>query len=67
MGFSRQEYLSGLPFPPPGALAYPEIKSMSPLSPALQADSSLLEPSEKPISLNKKQHFEECISEKGKF
>ena len=36
MGFSRQEYWSGLPCPPPGNLPYPGIK---PLSPALQADS----------------------------
>ena len=26
MGFSRQEYWSGLPFPPPGDLADPGIK-----------------------------------------
>ena len=38
MGFSRQEYWSGLPFPPPEDLPHPEIK---PESPALQADSSL--------------------------
>ena len=67
MGFSRQEYLSGLPFPPPGVLTYPEIKSMSSLSPALQGDSFLLEPSEKPNSLKRQQHFEEYVSEKGKF
>ena len=36
MGFSRQEYWSGLLFPSPGNLPNPEIKSMSP---ALQADS----------------------------
>ena len=36
MGFSRQEYLSGLPFPSPGDLPSPGIK---PRSPALQADS----------------------------
>ena len=35
-GFSRQEYWSGLPFPSPGDLPYPEIE---PVSPALQADS----------------------------
>ena len=29
MGFSRQEYLRGLPFPSPGDLPDPEIKSMS--------------------------------------
>jgi len=41
MGFSRQEYWSGLPFPSPGGLSNPGIK---PESPALQADSLLSEP-----------------------
>ena len=35
MGFSRQEYWSGLPFPPPGDLPNPGIKLESPASPAL--------------------------------
>ena len=39
MGFSRQEYWSGLPCPPPGHLPSPGIK---PRSPALQADSLLV-------------------------
>ena len=39
MGFSRQEYWSGLPFPFPGDLPDPGIK---PVSPALQVDSLLL-------------------------
>ena len=39
MGFSRQKYWSGLPFPPPGDLPNPGIKPISPSSPALQADS----------------------------
>ena len=30
MGFSRQEYWSGLPCPPPGDLPYPGIKFASP-------------------------------------
>ena len=30
MGFSRQEYWSGLPFPPPGDLPHPGIEPMSP-------------------------------------
>ena len=30
MGFSKQEYWSGLPFPPPGDLPDPGIKAMSP-------------------------------------
>ena len=36
MGFSRQEYWSGLPCPPPGDLPNPGIE---PTSPALKADS----------------------------
>ena len=37
MGFCRQEYWSGLPFPPPGNLPNPGIETESPVSPALQA------------------------------
>ena len=40
MGFSRQEYWSGLPFTSLGDLPNPGIK---PGSPALQADSSAIE------------------------
>ena len=35
MGFSRQEYWSGLPWPPPGDLPDPGIKPASLASPAL--------------------------------
>ena len=35
MEFSRQEYWSGLPCPPPGDPPHPGIKSASPVSPAL--------------------------------
>ena len=35
VGFSRQEYWSGLPCPPPGVLSHPGIKPASPLSPTL--------------------------------
>ena len=42
MGFSRQEYWSGLLFPPPGDLPDPGIKRSSPPAPALQADTLLL-------------------------
>ena len=45
MGFSRQEYWSGLPFPSPGDIPDPGIK---PGSPALQADSLPSEPPGKP-------------------
>ena len=41
MGFSRQEYWSGLPFPSPGDLPNPGIE---PGSPALQTDVLLSEP-----------------------
>ena len=39
MGFSRQGYWSGLPCPPPGDLPDPGTKSVSAVSPELQADS----------------------------
>ena len=41
MGFSRQEYWSGLPFPFPGDLPDPGIE---PGSPAFQADALTSEP-----------------------
>ena len=44
MGFSRQEYWSGLPCPPPGDLPELGIEPASPVSPALQVDSLLLSP-----------------------
>ena len=49
MGFSRQEYWSGLPFPSPGDLPDPGIIKPTYLtSPALQVDSLLSEPPGKP-------------------
>ena len=45
MGFSRQDYWSELPCPPPGDLSNPGIK---PRFPALQADSLSSEPPGKP-------------------
>ena len=47
MGFSRQEYWSGLPFPSPEDLPDPV---MEPRSPTLQADSLPAEPPGKPIN-----------------
>ena len=41
MGFPRQEYWNGLPFPSPEDLLNPTIE---PRSPELQADSLLSEP-----------------------
>ena len=46
MGFSRQEYWTGVPFPSPGDPPDPGIE---PRSPALQADTLPSEPPEKPI------------------
>ena len=48
MGFSRQEYRSGLPFPSPGDLPIPGIKSTSP---ALEADFFTAEPPGKPPTM----------------
>jgi len=39
MGFSRQEYWSGLPFPSPGDLPDPGIELRSP---ALEADAGII-------------------------
>ena len=47
MGFSRQEYWSGLPFPSSGHLPHPE---MEPASPALAGGFSTIEPPGKPRS-----------------
>ena len=47
MGFSKQEYWSGLPFPSPGDLPDPRIE---PRSPTLQADALTPEPPGKPQS-----------------
>ena len=48
MGFSRQEYWSGLPFPSPGYLPNPGIE---PGSPALEADALTSEPPGKPLNI----------------
>ena len=55
MGFSRQEYWSELPCPPPGDLPDPEIKPASLMSPALQAGSLPLAPLGKPYT-----HIPKC-------
>ena len=48
MGFSKQEYWSGLPFPSPGDLPGPGIESRSP---ALEADALTSEPPGKYIHM----------------
>ena len=50
MGFPRQKYWSGLPFPSPEDLPDPGIE---PGSPALQADALSSEPPEKPLEMQK--------------
>ena len=45
MGFSRQEYWSGLPYPSPGDLPNPGIETRTP---ALQVDALTSEPPGKP-------------------
>ena len=57
MGFSRQEYWSGLPFPSPGDLPDPGFE---PRSPVLQADSL---PSEPPGKLDQIKEY----PQKGKM
>ena len=59
MGFSKQEYWSGLPFPSPGDIPNPGIK---PRSPALQADSLLTELQGKRYDITLQQCGNTCIS-----
>ena len=62
-GLSKQEYWSGLPWPPPGDLPDPGIKPASPVSLALQVDSLLAEPPGKPSHFHKfSQRTEETLS-----
>ena len=44
MGFPRQEYGSGLPFPSPGDLPDPGTELESPMAPALAGGFSTTEP-----------------------
>ena len=50
MGFSRQEYWSGLPFPPPGDLLDPGIETESLASPVLAGGFFTTMPPGKPLS-----------------
>ena len=51
MGYSRQEYWSGLPFPSTEDLPDPGIEPMSPESPVLAGGFFTTEPLEKPNNL----------------
>ena len=57
MGFSRQEYWSGLPFPSPGDLPDPGIE---PGSPTLEADALTSEPPYL-LDLQKSREFQKNI------
>ena len=50
LGFFKQEYWLGLPFPPPGDLPNPGIVITSPGSPALAGRFSATEPPGKPMT-----------------
>ena len=50
MGFSGQEYWSGLPFPLPGDLSYPGIEPTSLESPSLAGEFLISESPGKPMS-----------------
>ena len=49
MGFSRQQYWSGLPCPPPGDLPDPGVEPASLISPALASGIFTLAPPGKPV------------------
>ena len=55
MGFSRQAYWSGLPFPSPGDLPDPGVEPMSPVSHALAGGFFTTEPLGKPPKLSLSQ------------
>ena len=54
MGFTRQEYWSGLPFPSPGDPPNPRTE---PGSPALKADALQSEPQGKPLKVKGYTYF----------
>ena len=43
MGFSKQEYWNGLPFPPPGHLPHPELTCVSSVNDALETADPLID------------------------
>ena len=58
LGFPRQEYWSGLPFPSPGALPNPEIE---PGTPALADGFFTTEPPGKPLSMGTCRFIEHLL------
>ena len=59
-GFSRQEYWSGLPFPPPGELPHPEMELESTVTSALAGRFFTTEPPGKPMKPLKEDHLKVC-------
>ena len=59
MGFPRQEYWSGLPFPSAGDLPDPGIELASP---ALQEDSFTIEPLGKPSQIQKNKTLSSFVN-----
>ena len=51
MGFSRQEYWSGLPWPPLGGLPDSGVEAVSPVSPALRENSLPVNHQGSPIAM----------------
>ena len=51
MGFSRQEYWSGLPFPPPGDLLHRGMEPTSPVSPSMTGEFLTTESPGKPLHI----------------
>ena len=63
MGFPRQEYWSGLPFPSTGYLPNPGMEPASPVSHALQEDSLPADPLGKSIIfVADLKHFSSLLS-----
>ena len=67
MGFSRQEYWSGLPRPSPGDLPNPGIEPAFPVSPVLQADSLPIEPPGSETSQTSEKEISKRMRVKIKF
>jgi len=65
MGFSRQEYWSGLPFPPPGDLPNPQMEPAAIVSPALAGRFFTAEAPGKPSLHSRVQHLRAMITRVG--
>ena len=64
-GFSRQEYWSGLPFPPPGDPPDPETESVPPVSPSMAGRFFTTDAPGKPQAKVKPRKVELLIQDKS--